>query len=91
MIDTGEQVTETDEIVGVVMTFTTALPVLLRSCADVALTATCPMPVAVKTPASETLPRFAGVVDHVTVGSNVPVPFRADVHLELSPTWMDPG
>ena len=65
-IEAGEQVTETEVIVDGVVTVTVALPDLVESCVDVAVMVAVPVPAGVRTPALLTVPKLAGLTDHVT-------------------------
>jgi len=65
-MDPGEQTAETDVIVDGAVTVTVALPDLVESCVDVAVTVAVPVPPGVNTPALLTVPMLAGLTDHVT-------------------------
>ena len=65
-MDAGEQFTETEVIVDGAVTVTVALPDLVESCVDVAVTVAVPVLPGVNTPALLTVPMLAGLTDHVT-------------------------
>jgi hypothetical protein len=65
-MDAGEQLTETDVIVGWIVTVTVALPDLVESCVDVAVMVAVPAPAGVRMPALLIVPMLVGLTDHVT-------------------------
>jgi len=65
-MDAGEQTAETDVIVDGAVTVTVALPNLVESCVDVAVTVAVPVAPGVNMPALLTVPMLAGLTDHVT-------------------------
>jgi hypothetical protein len=63
----GLHMTETEVIVGGgTVTVTDAVPDLVMSCTDIAVTVADPAPAGVKTPEVLTAPMLVGLTDHVT-------------------------
>lgn len=66
-------------------TVTAALPLLVVSSVEVAITVAVPAPAGVKTPELLTVPIDAGLTDHVTAVLKVPVPDTVAAHAEVAP------
>ena len=65
-MEVGEQMAETEVIVGGTVTVTVAEPDFAASCVDVAITVAVPALAGVKTPALLTAPILVGLTDQVT-------------------------
>lgn len=91
-IDAGEQTTETDVMVEGAVTVTMALPDLVESCTDVAVTVAEPVVVGVNTavfvPEEAVVP---SVAVQVTAGLYAPVPCTVAAQLDVCVVKMDVG
>jgi hypothetical protein len=87
-MDAGEQSTETEVMVGVVVTVTGADPDLVESCVEVAVMVAVPAAVGVKTPDELMVPPVAA---QVTAELNAPLPCTVALHWLACPAWMLAG
>jgi hypothetical protein len=87
----GEQATETEVIVGGILTVTNALPDFVESWVEVAVIVAVPAPAGVKTPELLTAPMPAGLTDQVTDVLKFPVPITVGVQVAVCVVRMGVG